>query len=81
MITIATLTTFLGWCLLINIGLLVFMTLMLIVAKDFAIKQHSAMFKMEREQIENAYFNYLANYKLLVSVFNLVPYLALKLMG
>jgi len=40
---------------------------------------HASMFKLEQEDLSKAYFRYLANYKILVIVFNLVPYLALRI--
>lgn len=72
---------FLGWCTLINTGILVFSTIMLIVAGNFAIGLHGRMFKMDQTELRKSYFNYLANYKLLILVFNLVPYLALRILA
>ena len=46
-ISIEQLTAFLGWCTLINIGLLLFSTLMIAVVKDFAINIHSKMFNLD----------------------------------
>ncbi|MCT2532050.1 hypothetical protein N2488_02520 [SAR92 clade bacterium H231] len=78
-ISIEQLTAFLGWCTLINIGLLLFSTLILALVKDFAINMHSKIFDLDPETLPAMYFDYLGRLKLLVIVFNLVPYLALRI--
>ena len=79
--TIDTLTTFLGWCSVINIGVLLFSTLMMIVVRDFAIKLHSSLFGVNPEELPITYLQYLGNYKIAIIILNIVPYIALKLMA
>ncbi len=79
--SIEQVTAFFGWCSVINIGFLWFTALMLIFAGDWAKGIHSRMFKVKKEDLGNMYFNYLAYMKLLIIVFNVVPWLALKIMG
>lgn len=76
-----TLREFLGWCSLINIGLLMFSTIMLIAMRDTVTGIHRSLFRIDEEALHQAYFRYLANYKIAVIVFNIVPYLALCIMG
>lgn len=78
--TITSLITFLGWCSVINLFLLLFATLFLIFAGKFAANFHSKLFAMEPEKLSVLYVTYLSNYKVLIIIFNLVPYWALKLM-
>jgi len=78
--TIDTLTTFLGWCSIINIGLLLFSTIMMIVIRDFAIKLHSSLFGVNPEELPIIYLQYLGNYKVAIIILNIVPYIALKVM-
>jgi hypothetical protein len=47
--------------------------------KDFAINMHSKIFDLDPETLPAMYFDYLGRLKLLVIVFNLVPYLALRI--
>ncbi len=75
------LTNFLGWCTAINLGILIFSTLMLILTRTFAANLHSKMFQLDPATLPKMYFEYLGRYKLLIIVFNLVPYLALRIMG
>jgi hypothetical protein len=80
-ITIAQLTVFLGWASLINIGLLLFSTLMVVLCRDWAVGIHSKMFNLDPATVPKMYFEYLGQYKVLVLVFNVVPYIALRVIG
>ncbi len=76
---IETLTVFLCWATIINIGILLFSSFMVVAFKNTVSSIHMKMFFMSREDVFKAYFNYLANYKTLTIIFNLVPYLILEL--
>ncbi len=78
--TIETLTEFLELCLLINAGLLVLSFLSLLILKPLSRSVHGSLFSLGDEQLNERYFAFLANFKLLIIVFNLTPYLALKCM-
>ncbi len=69
----------LGWCTLINFALLMISTVMLAFFGEFVQKIHQKLFQLEECDLRKAYFRYLANYKLLVLFFNLVPYLAIRI--
>jgi hypothetical protein len=71
---------FLGWCTLINFALLIFSSMALMIAHKPVSKLHGRLFNIEQSELSIAYFNYLGNYKVLIIVFNLVPYLALRIM-
>jgi hypothetical protein len=78
---IASLTEFLGWCTVINYGILVFATLMLAFAGGWTKRVHSDLFNIPVDQLDMMYFKFLANYKLAIFMFNLAPYIALKIMA
>ena len=80
-ISIAVIREFLGWCSVINIGLLMFSSIFVIVARKTAIRIHSKMFNLDEKFLSEAYFQYLGQYKIAIIVFNIVPYFALKIMG
>jgi len=40
---------------------------------------HGGMFNLNKEDLGRAYFGYIALYKILIIVFNLVPYIVLKI--
>lgn len=75
---IETLTTLFGWMTVINIFILLFTTLAIIVMRERVVKIHAQMFGVEESELTPVYFRYLANYKLMILVFNLAPYIALK---
>lgn len=75
----ATLTHVFGWMTLLNTGFLIFATVALWAARDLAARIHSGMFDMAEVDVKNAYFDYLSRYKILILVFNLAPYLALRI--
>ena len=77
---IAQTTTVLGWCTVINGVLLLAMALALATMRDFITSIHAPMFGLATQELNAMYFNYMANYKLLIIIFNLVPYCALRLM-
>ena len=80
MITIDSVTTFFGWCSVINIALLVASSLLLMVSKEPVAKIHGKLFGVKQKEVQLTYFQYLGNYKIAIIVFNLVPYIALKVM-
>ena len=78
---IDTLREFLGWCTVINVGLMFFSWIMIMLLQGWASKLHAGMFNLDEASVRRAYFQYFANYKIAVIVLNLVPYLALAIMG
>ena len=81
MIEMNTLTIFLGWCSVINIGVLLFSTMMLILMKGSISRIHSKLFNVRQDDLVPIYFQYLGSYKIAIFIFNLVPYIALKVMA
>lgn len=81
MLDITTLTSFFGWCSVINIGLLTFTTAILWLLGDWARSIQSRMFSVDKDTLSDLYITWLGNFKLAIIVFNIVPYFALKLMA
>ncbi|CAA6824812.1 MAG: Unknown protein [uncultured Sulfurovum sp.] len=79
MLTLETLIEFLGWSTLINFTFLLMTTLAIMFLREPIIKIHAELFNLNKEDLSRAYFNYVALYKILIIVFNLVPYIALKI--
>jgi hypothetical protein len=51
----------------------------LAVARRFPRRVHGSWFDLSEDFLNQAYFQFLANYKLLILLFNVVPYFALQL--
>lgn len=78
---LVVLTEFLGWCTVINFALLSLAAIGLMTMRSLVVPIHARMFRIDAEDIAKYYFQYLAQYKMLVIVFNLVPYVSLKIMA
>ena len=78
--TLEQLRSFLGWCAALNVGLYVSAALAIVVARKRISGLHAGMFGLEAAEVERQYFVYLAQYKIVVLVFSVVPYLALVAM-
>lgn len=79
--TIEMVKEFLGWCSVINIGLLMFSAISVVILRTRVSRIHAKMFNLEESYISRAYFQYLAQYKIAIIVFNIVPYIALSIMN
>ena len=79
--TIETLRAFLGWCSVINIGLLMFSSIFVVALRGTASRIHGKMFNLDEKYLSQAYFQYLAQYKIAIIVLNIVPYFALRIIG
>ena len=81
MIGVNELTTFFGWCAILNLSVYLFSAFFIIVFKSFTINLHSKIVGIEAAELPNMYFKFLGNYKIGILLFNLTPYISLKLMG
>ena len=71
----------LGWCTLINMAMLLVWLVMFICAKGFIYKVHSKWFRIPEDQFDRIHYSAMAHYKLAIFVLNLVPYIALHIVG
>jgi len=78
---IDSITAFFMWCTILNVTLLALSSLICICAADWAYRIHSKWFSISKETFNVAIYSFLGLYKVLVFVFNLIPYLALLIVG
>ena len=79
---IPTLRTFFMWCTILNGAVLLFSSFIALFIKDFAFEMNHKIFGISsREAFNTLMCSFVALYKVFVLTFNLVPYLALVLMG
>ena len=69
----------LGWCSIINMGLLLWWFLILLFAHDWVYRFHSKWFKLSPETFDAIHYTGIAFFKIVVFVFNIVPYFALRI--
>ncbi|WP_201265605.1 DUF6868 family protein [Mariprofundus sp. EBB-1] len=74
------LRVFFGWCSVINIGVLGISAICIMLFRQPIARMHASMFSMAESDLSQAYFQYLAQFKIAVIVFNIVPYFALRIM-
>ncbi len=79
--SIETLTTFLGWCTVINIGLLLFAVLAWVAMKEVVAEVGGRMFGVTKEELKVTFLRVLMQFRAGIVVLNLVPYIALKIMA
>jgi len=72
---------FFMWCTIINGALLVFSSLICAFAGDWIYRMHSRWFTLSREAFNTVIYSFIGLYKIFFIVFNLVPYLALAIVG
>ena len=78
---IETLTTFFMWCTILNVGVLVLSSIMLVFCGDFSYRMNHRFFSISREAFNVTAVCFIALFKIFVIVFNLVPYIALLIIG
>jgi hypothetical protein len=78
---IQTLTTFFMWCTIMNGALLVLWTTMLILAPDLVYRTQSKWFSIPRATFNVVIYSFLGLFKIVFLVFNVVPYVALLIVG
>ena len=79
--TFETVRAVLGWSTLLNMGILVFASIVVAVAGDALKRIHSSLYGLSDADLDRAYFQYMANYKIMILVFNLAPYLAMRIVA
>ncbi len=71
----------LGWCIVINGGLLLLWALFFLGARDFMYRLHSRWFRLPEERIDAIHYCLIGVYKLMIIVFLVSPYVALRIVG
>lgn len=75
-----TFSHLLGWCTVINTGILVLSSVLAGLLGPSVATLHARLFGLDARTLQGTYFQFLGNYKLLIIVFNLVPWIALKIL-
>ena len=78
---IYALRTFFMWCTIINASLLVISALFCVCAADWVYRMHSKWYPISRDAFNVAIYSFIGLFKIFILIFNLVPYLALLILG
>ena len=79
--TIEVLRDVLGWCTIINFSILLWWFLFFSLAHDWLYQLHGKWFKLPVKRFDAIHYAGMAFFKISIFLFNLVPYLALRIAG
>ncbi len=79
--TIEMLRNGLLWCSLINYGLLIVWFLLFVLPHEWMYRLYGRWFRLTAEQFDAVNFAGIVLYKVGIMLFNMVPYVALRLLG
>ena len=74
-------TTFFGWMAVLNLGLLILSSVLVMVLRKPICRMQGKMFGIKEETLSVVLYSWLGMYKIIVIVFCLMPYIALALMS
>ena len=78
---IQTLTQFFMWCTIINGGILALWTVFCMFAPNLVYRTQNTFFPIPRDTFDVLIYSFLGLFKIFFLVFNLVPYVALVIIG
>ena len=81
MMDIQTLTVFFMWCSIINFGLLLFLGLAFLLAPNLIYKLQSMFIPISREMFNVIFYSFIGFFKVIVLVFNVVPWIVLEIIA
>ena len=79
--TFETIRSVFAWCSVINIGLLLWWLVFYVLARDWMYQLHCKWFKISEERFDTIHYAGMAIFKIGIFLFNLVPYLAMRIAG
>ena len=78
--SIKIMATFLGWCTIINFGILLFGVLAWMLVNEYTSQLAVSMMGSTPQEVKVAFLNGVMVYRAGIVLFNMVPYIALKIM-
>jgi len=79
--SVEILSKFLLWCAVVNYAILIIWFVVFVFAREWVYEIHSKWYPISSEQFNAINYAGAAIYKILVLVFNLVPYIALQIIA
>ena len=77
--TLEQLADLFKWMTVINIGVLILSSVLVMALRNIMCKMHGKLFGIEEDKVSVVVYGYLGMFKVLVIVFNIVPYISLTL--
>ncbi|MFH1768936.1 MAG: DUF6868 family protein [Candidatus Omnitrophota bacterium] len=79
--TVEMVGALLGWCSIINMGMLLCWFLMFALAGDWIYRLHGKWFKMPKDTFCAIHYAGMTFFKIAIFFFNVIPYFALRIVG
>jgi hypothetical protein len=76
---IEVLSQFFLWCSIINLSASLLTFLVVTIGKSRVYRIHSKLFNVSEEKAAEAIYSSMINYKTIVFVFNIIPYIAIQI--
>ena len=77
--SVEIITKVLAWCTTINLALLILWAIVFRTSRDWIFRFHSKWYNLSADQFNAINYGAIAFYKIIFLVFNLIPYLALRI--
>ena len=77
--TLEIIRDILAWCSVINIGLLLLWFLFFVLDHDWVYRMHGKWYNLPVDRFDTIHYAGLLFFKMFVFMFNIVPYLALRI--
>jgi len=78
---IQTLTAFFMWCTIINSGILFLWAMLFLLVPNLLYRTQSKWISISRENFDLVFYSFMGVFKVFIIIFNLVPWLALLIIG
>ena len=69
---------FLGWCSVINLGILIYWILALTLGNELVFQIHTWWFDIPQDRFDEIHYTMMGYFKLAIILFNVTPYLVLR---
>jgi hypothetical protein len=79
--SIEGLQDFLFWCMVLNLALLLFSSVLVTQCSSMVRKIHSRLFRISEDQAGVALYAFLSAYRILIFFFVIIPWIALKIVA
>ena len=79
--TLEVVRSALAWSTVINMCLLVIWVIFFILARDWMYRMHGKWFQLPVEKFNSLHYTGMMIFKMAILLFNLAPYLALRIVG
>ena len=76
---IEMLSQFFLWCSIINLSASVLVFLVVVIGGNRVYKIHSKLFRVSEEKAAESIYASMINYKTIIFVFNIIPYIAIQI--